>query len=561
MGINPDALFSDLQQDLEAYLQSEDALSKAAAQSLLNSFYKKFVAREEKDAEQRALDKFITINDRCKNFEVPVLSEEQSIFFGTLQRVLEKWYVRSPLGSLSFGSILDHGRVGPGASLKARGDDFYTKLFDSPLSCTKAGLFTVYKQYIGASPRWESAENLRQSTYGAALVVEGNTLSFVPKTNAIKRTICTEPTLNMMYQLGLGFWIEDCLRRETGIDLGIQPEKNRELARIGSISGSFGTIDLESASDSLALKMLERVLPRGLLSWLTLFRSPVSRIRGKQVELQMVSTMGNGFTFPLQTLLFAAVVVATAICEGFTLVYPRGNRLGNFGVFGDDIIVRSPLYAKVVSNLELLGFVVNRSKSFNEGPFRESCGHDYYNGQNIRGVYVKSLTSVQDRFVLLNRLLDFTARTGIPVSNVFRALRRTVPDLPVPLAENDDAGLRTPYTFLRRRIRDRDCQSIRYKRWVAKSFTIDVVDKDGGYIRVPKGEKRRSFNYDGLLIAFLRGGLIEHRSAIRLDRTRYSIRTGISPNWDMIPMGLGEIAPRVGLAALETSFLLNSLEE
>lgn len=572
MGISPDALFSNLQTDLEGPLTSGwQDWQRAAAIAMSSSFYKKFVDMESPDAEAKALAKFSTINDRCRTFAWGSLTESELSFLTLLRETLERWYEDSDLGSLSFGSILDKGRTGPGASLKARGNDFYTKLFDSPLSCTKEYLYTVYQQYLTSCPRWESAENLRQSSHGKYVMVDGNTLSFVPKTNAIKRTICTEPTINMVFQLGLGTWIEDCLREKTGIDLGIQPDKNRELARIGSVEQSFGTIDLESASDSLSSKMIRDILPRGLCSWLWCFRSPTSRIYGKSVELHMVSTMGNGFTFPLQTLLFTAVVVATMRLAGVKIRFPRRNCLGNFGVYGDDIIVPTSVYDLVVANLGLLGFKVNSSKSFSEGPFRESCGYDFYEGHNIRGVYVKSLHSVQDRFVVLNRLLDWTARTGIPVRNVCQALLRTVPDNPVPLAENDDSGLKTPLYYLKHRKRDFHTQSILYKRWVARDVVF-TVDGDKCEVYVPRGQKRRSFNYDGLLMAVLYGGITavplkgsdvrnEYRCSIRHDTVRYSQRKAISPNWDWLPTGLGMLSCRVGLGTLEESFLFNCVVE
>lgn len=554
MGINPDALFLDLQADLLPYLQSEDELSREASSAMVKSFYKKFVDKESPDAEMAAFEKFLCVNFRVGNWRSDVLSDTQRIFLNELKRTLWGFEAQVGLGTLSLNHIYDRMRAGPGASLMARGDDFYTKVFDSPLSCTKDSMHTAYNRIVASNPRWLSAERKRSTIYGASATVEGNSLSFVPKTNEIKRSICTEPNINMMFQLGFGSYIEDGLRKVFGIDLALQPDKNRELARIGSVTGQFGTIDLESASDSLGLQMLRELLPRTVVWWLEYLRSPVTSYRGSKVELKMVSTMGNGFTFPLQTLLFAGVVVTTARLKGISLKYPR-NCLGSFGVFGDDIIVERNLYDDVVTNLETLGFVVNRSKSFNDGSFRESCGHDYYHGQNIRGVYCKKLRTVQDRFVLVNRLLDWTARTGIPVRSLVKSLLRTVPFNPVPLGENDDAGIKVPLVFLRRRKHDKHCQSIRYKRWVARPH--EIVFKEDGSIVPPKGGKKRRLNDDGAYLAFLQGSIREYRLPVRHDRVRYSKRTGISPNWDMIPMGLGYITVRVGIQALEASYLLN----
>lgn len=555
MGIHPDALLSTLRSDLSPYL-FEDTVSGAASRLMFSSFYKKLVEREEPDAEQRAFDKFLSVNERCRNWRVEDLSEEQRIFFNELKNTLWRFEARSDLGTLSIDRLFDRFRVGPGASLKARGTDFYTKVFDSRLSCTRSSLYEAWRLYTSRNPRWQSSELCRSANHGPCIVVEGNSMSFVPKTNVIKRSICTEPSINMMLQLSLGSFIEDGLRKQYGIDLGIQPDKNRELARIGSVDGSYGTIDLESASDSLALSLLRPLLDRHFMAILELLRSPSTLYKGKKVELHMVSTMGNGYTFPLQTLLFAGVVVTTARMRGFPLRFPKGN-LGTFGVFGDDIIVERELYDDVVANLELLGFRVNRSKSFNEGTFRESCGHDYYCGQNIRGVYVKRIRTVQDRFVLVNRLNDWTARTGIPVRSTIAALLRTVPFTPVPLGENDDAGIKVPYYYLKNRVRDKHVQSILYKRYTAVPH--ELVFFDSGTIISPRGEKRRRLNIDGAYLSFLQGSIRADRLPIRHDRLRYAKRTGISPNWDYIPMGPGSFG-RVGRGLLEEAFLLNCVD-
>jgi len=552
MGINPDALFSDLQNDLSSYLEDE-GVSGHAARAMLSSFYKKFVANEEKDAEQRAFDKFTEINDRCKTWTIESLTDEQRIFISELKATLWRFEARSALGCLTIDQLLDRFRVGPGASLKARGSDFYTKVFDSPLTCTRDSLYTAYHRIVTRDPRWLSAELDRSTIYGSHFTVEGNSLSFVPKTNVIKRSICTEPNINMMLQLGFGSYIEDEMRKQFGLDLGIQPDKNRELARIGSVTERFGTIDLESASDSLSLPMVSHVFDRTFLGLLLLLRSPTTLYKGKLIELNMVSTMGNGFTFPLQTLLFAGVVITTARMMGVNLSYPHKG-LGSFGVFGDDIIVERELYDSVVTNLETLGFKVNRSKSFNQGSFRESCGHDYFRGHNIRGVYVKRIDRVQDRFVLLNRLLDWTARTGIPVRSLVKSLLSTVPFYPVPLGENDDAGIKVPYTYLKNRLRDKDCQSIRYKRWVAIPHELEF--RSGGTVKSPRGEKPRRFNIDGAYLSFLRGVIRAHRLPIRHDRLRYAKTIGISPNWDFIPMGPSPLA-KVGSQLLEVAYMLN----
>jgi hypothetical protein len=102
--------------------------------------------------------------------------------------------------------------------------------------------------------------------------------------------------------------------------------------------------------------------------------------------------MGNGFTFPLESLIFWAI----------TCVACGTKARDSVTVFGDDIICPASYIDDVTKALELCGFSVNLKKSYWDGPFRESCGCDYFNGINIRPFYQKHLVSGQTLFVLHN---------------------------------------------------------------------------------------------------------------------------------------------------------------
>lgn len=94
--------------------------------------------------------------------------------------------------------------------------------------------------------------------------------------------------------------------------------------------------------------------------------------------------MGNGYTFELETLLFSCACRAVAEMEGVALNH------SNFSVYGDDIVAPSALYDPICSALRFLGFQPNLSKSFNSGPFRESCGGDYFRGEFVRPIFFRS---------------------------------------------------------------------------------------------------------------------------------------------------------------------------
>jgi hypothetical protein len=100
--------------------------------------------------------------------------------------------------------------------------------------------------------------------------------------------------------------------------------------------------------------------------------------------------MGNGFTFPLETLIFWSL--AAACC-------PQDS---DATAYGDDLIVPTECYPLLVEVLVALGFVVNLTKSYHTGPFRESCGKDYFRGTDVRPYYPKGWVTGQSLFVLHN---------------------------------------------------------------------------------------------------------------------------------------------------------------
>jgi len=575
MAVSSDALYTSLLEDLSPYFPNRttpnqlldeadtvinpwDQPSTAAAKSLARAFYKKFVDGATGDGETKAWKKFTAMNHHCEHYKLKemISTSWDDELIGEFKNQLSRLLYPRPDSSFEYYEILSEARNGPGASINVSGCDGYSKLFSSKGSCTSPFLSKYMEYFFSSNPRWRDALSFRHEQYGDPEIVEGSKLSFVPKNRDIMRSICTEPSLNMFYQLGLGTLLERRLKSYSGIDLSSQPGKNRLLAERGSIDGSFATIDLASASDTISVSLLREVLPRSLFETLMKLRCKQTTFRKESVALHMVSTMGNGFTFPLQTIIFTCAVLAVYRIHGIDTMHPFGESLGNYGVFGDDIIVRNDMFRPVCRFLGLLGFFVNDDKSFSEGPFRESCGVDFFMGVNIRGVYVKTLLTEQSLTVLVNRLNEFTSRTGIPVPRTIAHLLRYIRFQPVPLAENDDAGIKVPYCMLKKRKLDRHTQSIRYNRWVARPVYLSV-DVDTNRIYVPQNGKKRVFNPDGLILSFLQGGLREYRIPIRLDRVRYERRRGVTPNWDFTPTGLGMRNPWSEPSRLTDAILAN----
>jgi len=541
MGVFPVALLQCLNHDLIQYGDLGNQIypgatpREAAVVSLRRSFTRKWVSDQTDAADNACLTKFLYTNERCKNWTLDKdkLQTWDEELLGEFKNSVDRFFHPGGVPLVGhFGSLLAVARVGPGASLGARGGDFYTKLFSSPLTSTRRALYDEYRRYVRNYPEWCIAEQIRSTAFGECRIVKGNRLSFVAKYTHISRSICTEPSLNMFYQLGLECVLRERLRSYFGIDLSNQQFKNQDLARRGSLGEGYSTLDLESASDSISTKMCGWALPSWLNSLLDLLRSPTTEIRGREHVLHMVSTMGNGSTFPLQTILFSCMVEAAARMAEVHLRFPRGNDQGTFGVYGDDIICPSACTRYVYRLLDLLGFSVNTSKSFVEGPFRESCGADFYLGINIRGVYVDYLECKQDYYSVINQLNLFSTRTGIRLPTTQRWLLSRVPFNAVPRWEDDSSGIKVPGSLLRNPPLCVHTGSILYTPYVVQNQKIRILDSA---VFAPKSLKSRMYNPSGLLISILQGSIRSSSIAARLSRNRWRTKLRVAPYWDATP--------------------------
>ncbi len=478
-------LRSHLLWDLEPWLPqdttylSDMSVRSAMARALADSFYKKLCPLGVSTlANDNALKKFKDINGRISSepFEFPANDEAESCFWdyfiNNFNRTLG-FDVGDKNYDLSF--IRETMNVGPGAAQKADATSIVSKLFEGPITyCNSESLIPLYRSALAETGLWSEAEMLRNQRFGFDKV-KGGQLFFAPKNAEISRTCCTEANLNMLIQKSLGAFMEYRLERHFGINLSTQPAHNRELARIGSVDGSFGTIDLVSASDSISWQLMLRTFEDGFT------KAVLSRCRsesavlpdGSEVVLNMISTMGNGFTFPLQTVIFASAVRSVYQLMDLPCRCPRTQ----FAVFGDDIIVRREAYDFLIRMLHKLGFEVNVGKSFNNGPFRESCGEDYFKGVDIRGVYIRSLESPQQIYSCINRLIRWSTASGIPLVRTVNHLRSLVRDYRIPRSEADDAGFKVPFVLSRPSVTSSYWYSYRYyKKHVRKRLIPEVDD-------------------------------------------------------------------------------------
>jgi len=279
---------------------------------------------------------------------------------------------------------------GPGATTNVKGRHANARRkLSTRMACSEELLPTV-GQLLEELPLWVNAVGtpLDQdwSRVSVPVDVSVGKLHFVPKNSKTFRPICIEPVLNSLLQKGYGSVMKRRLRK-FGVDLFDQ-SRNQELAGIGSREGNLATIDLKSASDTVSIGLVFHLLPFDWATRLAECRTGQVECEGVLLNLEKFSSMGNGYTFELESLIFFGLM------SGVISYMKQIGELGYgfdapLGVYGDDLIVPTNCYDLAVKVLSYCGFDVNPQKSFCAGPFRESCGADYFAGRDLRPFYLR----------------------------------------------------------------------------------------------------------------------------------------------------------------------------
>jgi len=237
----------------------------------------------------------------------------------------------------------------------------------------------------------------------ATTVQIGNKVVTVPKNAKTDRTIAIEPGLNTWIQLGIGRQIRNRLR-SAGFNLD-SDLKNQRQAYLGSIGHEVATVDFKAASDTIAIETVRLLLPPRWFLVLDAARSHYYTLDGVTHRAEKFSTMGNGFTFELESLIF--VSLALALCEF------HGCDDSCVSVFGDDLILPSECVSDLTSVCSYLGFTINSEKSFISGPFRESCGTYYFAGSDVKPMFLKQRPDrLCDVIRLCNAVRELSHRRG-----------------------------------------------------------------------------------------------------------------------------------------------------
>lgn len=321
------------------------------------------------------------------------------------------------LGELNLNEVHSFFAFGPGASTsKSRRCSDAAYKFGAQRPQLSYNALPLADALSKAHPTWRFNAD----------VVAGSKLITVPKNAKTDRTICIEPDLNMYFQKGIGRVIRKRLQR-WGLLKPDAQQYNAELAREGSAYGRLATVDLSSASDSIHMGLVGYLLQPAWCDLIELTRSPCVVLPEGEVHLlRKVSSMGNGYTFELETLIFYS------LCLAVIELFANDEMDHRCTVFGDDIIIDRQLVQPLEDVLRNLGFVMNHKKTHMSGFFRESCGKHYFAGTDVTPFYIRSpIDTVLRKYWAANTVRRYSRLPWGLDSTFEPTYRRLVDSIPV----------------------------------------------------------------------------------------------------------------------------------
>lgn len=396
-----------------------------------------FGGNQSADAISECFRKWIDAELKCRNTNQRFMT--RPYFTSSFnQRAVRraKEYIKRVLGDCRINRMVNLAGPGPGSSFfteRAKTGQYYKYMDPCNLSFTPgseqflSGLVMdddLWRRALFGSSSKNDHESYQHFLNHFTRATLGNRLTTVPKTSDCSRPICIEPGLTLMLQKGCGEYLRQQLDRRCGIHLNSQQLWHKHLVK--NEWSRIATIDLSSASDTIAYDFVRYMLPHNWFVFLDSLRSEQTLLPGNEwYTVQKFSSMGNAFTFELETLIFWSLTQSVSDLSGASPLslqhewdeYPElqdfaGKRTSSCSVFGDDIIVTSGIEERLKSVLDDCGFSVNYRKSFNiDSPFKESCGAfslygkvlPVFNIENI-GTWIDLRTVCNQLFVMADRL-------------------------------------------------------------------------------------------------------------------------------------------------------------
>lgn len=376
-------------------LEEVDVGKLKSLREVLNLF-KKFQLDPAKSDELAAKEeeKFFTNDSKCGRHHVDPFIRDKLVIAGRfVLPTLNEWDVTTQTCKHGPGAVFE------GVTGNQKWSLLYDILSSKDVDIDVPGLGEFFYARYGLVdhnqlelfPRSDAMSLFASNSGSSARLVS------VPKDSKSVRTITVEPLYKQYVQQGLNkdlrSSILSCPVLSNSIALSDQ-SKSQKLAMEGSINREWATLDLKSASDLLSLEVVRYIFSSKVRFLEELERARSTTIEGKDsFTMAKFAGMGNATTFPVQSVCFAVIGIAS-ILEYQGKPWSTRNVLAasrHIRVYGDDIAVKAEYAHQVVAWLELAGLTVNENKSYLRGNFRESCGVDAFRGYDVTPVYASIL--------------------------------------------------------------------------------------------------------------------------------------------------------------------------
>jgi len=351
----------------------------------------------------------------------------------------------------------------------------------------------------------------------------------VPKTLKTPRIIAVEPTAMQYAQqaiaevlVGYLEGVDNPLRSLVGFrDQGL----NRLMAQKGSLYGSLATLDLSEASDRVSNQLVRALVADfpNVGEGLEATRSRKAAVPDHGViRLAKYASMGSALCFPVEAMVFCTIVFL-GIERALNRRLSRNDVksfLGQVRVYGDDIIVPADYAASVIRSLEDFGLRVNADKSFWTGKFRESCGKEYFAGDDVSIVRCRSIPPTSRRDA--PELISWVSMRNQFYSSGYWRVARAIDEflgqiMPLPLvAESSSVLGRTSFLGY---------ETQKYSKFTQAPLVKGLVVN----AEIPRDESLE--DYGALMKYFLKRGVDPFQDREHLERSGRPRSVGTKPRW------------------------------
>jgi hypothetical protein len=335
--------------------------------------------------QDKAMEKFFKFENLCNqtNLRLNRLHSDPS-YSGQNAQLLHATVrkIESILGEIDPDELIRNANWGPGVSTLLKGSKLSATIkFQKEFGITQHLYEFVKPWFPSAYPRWFEHIEL----HGGFQIENFNQLICVPKNTKSDRVIAIEPGINLWFQKAVGSVIRSKLKFTSKVDIRKGQTRHQKLSEISSSTGRLATIDFSSASDSISDETVKLLLPPRWYLLLDAMRTKGATFAGKTLRWNKFSSMGNGFTFELESLIFYAAAFASAELNK--------DSTADVTAYGDDVILPTSSVQTFTSFCEFLGFRVNKEKSFSSSYFRESCGAHFFDGLDCKPFFFKEKLS------------------------------------------------------------------------------------------------------------------------------------------------------------------------